>query len=647
MKYTSFVFGLVITLVAFSSSAALQARAAGLSGAQISAIIQLLQSFGADQSVINNVQATLSGGSSTNIYWSGGTGNVQIGLVDNRFESQGVVLGWISLYNNTTGSVVWDGKNVRDLANSVVWNVSNLSQGPFRILGVTANSAGNYCMGNNYSWDKSYGCNYVLSGGYITPTNLPISITLPAFYQAPASSQQTPTITSLSPSSGAVGTRVQINGSGFSTEETMCPDVYPSNCVSTGGRNTVYFNGVALSGGYTSNPSSLSFTVPSNIETCPPAMTGVMCSVKIVNANGGTSNSVWFNVVSLVVTTPPPTVLSACDLDVDGNGIKDALTDGLMIQRYILGSRGTQITTGALGTNASRTNPSTIEAFIASHNYDIDGSGTIDTNDGLMITRYLFGLSGSSITSGLVVSHPELVSGRLSACTPVTQAATPSITSVTPNSLSSSGNAVSYTISGSNLSAVNSVEFIGSSGQVLSTFGPSVSAQSVTFTASPLTAANLTTSGNNNVGSIRVSTPTGKSNALPFTMIAATAETVACSFDADGSGSRLAGVDGVLISRYLSGSRGTELTNYVPFPTSATRTSSSSIEPFISAQIAGRNYDVDGNGTQDAYDGTIIKAYLNPYILRANITASGVGAGATRTDGPTIDAWITANCTNV
>jgi hypothetical protein len=54
------LFGLFIILFMLAGTAA-PAHAAGLTSAQINAIIGLLQAFGADQSVINNVQTALSG----------------------------------------------------------------------------------------------------------------------------------------------------------------------------------------------------------------------------------------------------------------------------------------------------------------------------------------------------------------------------------------------------------------------------------------------------------------------------------------------------------------------------------------------------------------------------------------------------------
>jgi hypothetical protein len=51
-------------------------------------------------------------------------------------------------------------------------------------------------------------------------------------------------------------------------------------------------------------------------------------------------------------------------LDVDANGEAGALTDGVLIVRYLFGVTGTQLTDGALGTGALRTDPVEIIAFL-------------------------------------------------------------------------------------------------------------------------------------------------------------------------------------------------------------------------------------------------------------------------------------------
>jgi len=57
-------------------------------------------------------------------------------------------------------------------------------------------------------------------------------------------------------------------------------------------------------------------------------------------------------------------VANGCSLDVDGNGSKDALTDGLMILRAMFGLTGTAVTNGAIGGNALRSNWSQIRTYL-------------------------------------------------------------------------------------------------------------------------------------------------------------------------------------------------------------------------------------------------------------------------------------------
>ena len=53
-------------------------------------------------------------------------------------------------------------------------------------------------------------------------------------------------------------------------------------------------------------------------------------------------------------------------IDVDGNGSFDALTDGLLILRYVFGFRGQTLIDGALAGNCARCDSVSVEAFIAS-----------------------------------------------------------------------------------------------------------------------------------------------------------------------------------------------------------------------------------------------------------------------------------------
>ncbi len=116
--------------------------------------------------------------------------------------------------------------------------------------------------------------------------------------------------------------------------------------------------------------------------------------------------------------TPTPAPLASCGLDVDRNGVKDALSDGILIQRYFNGYRGTELTSEVTFTDAS-----TIETYIAGHGFDVDGNGIVTSStDGMLILRYLFGFTESALTSEVIGSGATRTSGSeilawLNACT--------------------------------------------------------------------------------------------------------------------------------------------------------------------------------------------------------------------------------------
>ena len=89
--------------------------------------------------------------------------------------------------------------------------------------------------------------------------------------------------------------------------------------------------------------------------------------------------------------------------DFDQNGDVDALTDGLMLLRYTFGLRGDDLIEGAIAAN-SDLSVYQVEANLADSTTDladIDGNGSVDAlTDGLMLLRYLFGLRGDPLISG-------------------------------------------------------------------------------------------------------------------------------------------------------------------------------------------------------------------------------------------------------
>lgn len=92
------------------------------------------------------------------------------------------------------------------------------------------------------------------------------------------------------------------------------------------------------------------------------------------------------------------------DYDIDGDGHYDALTDGLLVMRYLFGLRGTGLVNAATASGATR-NVAAIEARVGQLGaaLDVDGDGRLNAlTDGILIIRKLFGLTGARLIDGAI-----------------------------------------------------------------------------------------------------------------------------------------------------------------------------------------------------------------------------------------------------
>jgi hypothetical protein len=93
-------------------------------------------------------------------------------------------------------------------------------------------------------------------------------------------------------------------------------------------------------------------------------------------------------------------------LDVDGDGATEPLTDGLLVLRWRFGFTGTTLIASAVDLAAcTRCTAPAIEAYLASivAQLDIDGDGEIEPlTDGLLVLRWLFGFTGATLTTSAV-----------------------------------------------------------------------------------------------------------------------------------------------------------------------------------------------------------------------------------------------------
>ena len=101
-------------------------------------------------------------------------------------------------------------------------------------------------------------------------------------------------------------------------------------------------------------------------------------------------------------------VSASVSLDIDGNGTYDALTDGLLLLRGMFGLSGDALISNAIATDATYTSSADILARLENISgvVDIDANGQIDAlTDGLIILRYLFGLRGDALLAGVVAGN--------------------------------------------------------------------------------------------------------------------------------------------------------------------------------------------------------------------------------------------------
>jgi hypothetical protein len=93
-------------------------------------------------------------------------------------------------------------------------------------------------------------------------------------------------------------------------------------------------------------------------------------------------------------------------LDVDGNGFADALSDGIVIIRHLFGFTGEALITGVVDPNGTRNTAPLIEDYLQRSGpvmLDVDGNGLADAlSDGIIVIRYLFGFTGDALITGVV-----------------------------------------------------------------------------------------------------------------------------------------------------------------------------------------------------------------------------------------------------
>ncbi|MGK7900840.1 MAG: hypothetical protein AB4352_05385 [Hormoscilla sp.] len=103
------------------------------------------------------------------------------------------------------------------------------------------------------------------------------------------------------------------------------------------------------------------------------------------------------------------------NLDIDQNGIVDALTDGILIIRYLFGIAGDALTENAIGDSAIRDATDIVAHLdgLRDSLLDVDGNGLADAlTDGILIIRYLFGIRDDALVDGAIGPNATRTTGE-------------------------------------------------------------------------------------------------------------------------------------------------------------------------------------------------------------------------------------------
>ena len=104
------------------------------------------------------------------------------------------------------------------------------------------------------------------------------------------------------------------------------------------------------------------------------------------------------------------------DLDVDDSGAITA-QDGIMIARHLLGAEAVSVAEKQTGATASEV-AGNIQDGVDLGMLDVDADNDTDGNDGIMIARYILGLRGDELVAGMGDAVAATVEGKMAALTP-------------------------------------------------------------------------------------------------------------------------------------------------------------------------------------------------------------------------------------
>jgi len=139
-----------------------------------------------------------------------------------------------------------------------------------------------------------------------------------------------------------------------------------------------------------------------------------------------------FDGQSITAIVAPPV-----NLDVDDNCVADPLTDGVLIMRYLFGFTGEELVRDALAPDARRTDPGDVVEFLDDGRttmLDADDDGQADAlTDGVLILRFMFGFTGEVLVENALAddarrTDPDDIADFLRGFLPTCSAISPTTT---------------------------------------------------------------------------------------------------------------------------------------------------------------------------------------------------------------------------
>ncbi|MGK7904757.1 MAG: Calx-beta domain-containing protein, partial [Hormoscilla sp.] len=125
-------------------------------------------------------------------------------------------------------------------------------------------------------------------------------------------------------------------------------------------------------------------------------------SLTLVNAQGMAIGSQNTAIVSIIDNETLP-----MSWDIDGSGETDASTDGLLLLKYMFGFQGDNLIDDSLAPNAEHNTATEIVSYLDKAMemgmLDVDGNNKVDAlSDGVLLIRYLSGSTGEDLRSGAI-----------------------------------------------------------------------------------------------------------------------------------------------------------------------------------------------------------------------------------------------------